>query len=452
MTGVPQDSEPKTFDSIIIGAGAAGLAAARRLCAAGLSVAIVEARDSIGGRIRSLRLPGWPIVIEAGAEFIHGQPEEIWARIRQANLPVREVSGEEWKWDAGRLQPFEFEKLWSVVFRRLEKMASDEQSFADFLDQHCADLTMAERAQAIAYVEGFNAADSRIINSRWIVEADRASGQASAGGFYRIPEGYDRLLEGLPDAPGAVPPVVRTGCVVSEIHWRPGQVRVELKSNGGLPLAPLSASRAVLTVPLGVLVAAPGSPGAIRFVPDLPEKWRGVNPLRMGSVVKLVVRFRKAFWEEAGLADLGFLHAADETFPTWWTTHPARFPILIGWAGGRAATRLAGLAAGSILNQATGSLARIFSLAAPHLANLVEGWHVTDWGAEPFARGAYSYVGVGGLSAPRKLAEPVAGTLFFAGEATHEHLNGTVGGALATGRRAADELLHSASRSPAEHQ
>jgi monoamine oxidase len=444
MSGAGEAGAPHIHDAIIIGAGAAGLTAARRLRDAGMSVAVVEARNQIGGRIRTLRLAGWPIVIEAGAEFIHGQPEEIWARIRQTNLPVREVSGEEWKWNADRLQPFEFEKLWAVVFRRLEKAASDEQSFADFLDRHCADLTAAERAQAIAYIEGFNAADSRIISSRWIVEADRASGQASAAEFYRMPEGYDQLLRGLLDAPGAAPLVVQTGCVVSEIHWRPGQVRVELESSGGLPLAPLSASRAVITVPLGVLVASPGSPGAVRFVPDLPEKWRGASPLQMGSVVKLLVRFRTAFWEEAGLTDLGFLHAPDEPFPTWWTTHPARFPILIGWAGGPAATRLAGLDPKAIVEQATASLARIFSLATPRLVNLIEDWHVADWSAEPFARGAYSYVGVGGLSAPRRLAEPVASTLFFAGEATHEHLNGTVGGALASGRRAANEMLASA--------
>jgi monoamine oxidase len=439
-----KDNTNEFFDAIIIGAGAAGLAAARRLCDAGLSVAVVEARDQIGGRIRSVRPDGWPVLVEAGAEFIHGPSEQIWDRIRQANLAVQQLAGEEWNWTAGRLEPAEFEGLWPLIFRRLEQEARDDLSFAEFLEQHCADLTASERAAATGYVEGFNAADSRIINSRWLVEADRASGQASDAGVCRLTDGFGRLLEVLLDAHGAHAPVLRMGCVVSEIRWQPGLVRVALTSRSGAPLAPLSAARAVITVPLGVLVAAPGSPGTIRFVPDLPEKWKSASFLRMGSVVKLALRFRKAFWEEAGLRDLGFLHAAGEPFPTWWTTNPAHFPILIGWAGGPAAVRLTGLDPQAILEQATASLGCIFSLATPRLASLIEDWHVADWSAEPFARGAYSYVGVGGLSAPRKLAEPVAGTLFFAGEATHEQLNGTVGGALATGRRAADELLAAA--------
>src|SRR5262249_28448651 len=129
-------------------------------------------------------------------------------------------------------------------------------------------------------------ADSRIVNSRWLVEADRASGQASGAGVYRLTEGLGRLLDVLLDARGTVPPILRTNSIVSEIRWQPGEVHVELQSPRGAPPAPLSAAHAVVTVPLGVLMAASGSPAMIRFIPDLPEKWKSGSFLRMGSVVK----------------------------------------------------------------------------------------------------------------------------------------------------------------------
>jgi monoamine oxidase len=314
-------------------------------------------------------------------------------------------------------------------------------SFADFLNRHCSELTPGERAQATAYVEGFNAADSRLISSRWLLEADRASGQGGEAGAFRILSGYDGILNDFLTGIRAGRAELRLSTVVSAIRWQTGRVELDLASRAGIPLPPVHARCAVVTVPLGVLRAAPNSTGAIQFIPDLPKKWAGSSALKMGSVVKLVLRFREPFWEETALGAFGFLHAPEEPFPTWWTTNPVRTTILTGWAGGPAADRLAGLSAEAILDHALNSLGRVLSLEPARLASIGDAWHVADWQIDPFARGAYSYVGVGGQQASRCLADAVEATLFFAGEATHDVLGGTVAGALASGYRAADEVL-----------
>src|SRR5262245_5231211 len=152
-------------DIAVIGAGAAGLAAARRLAGAGMRVTIVEARGRVGGRIHTLRPHGWPVPVEEGAEFIHGGPQETWSIVRDANLATCEVAESEWTTINGHPRLLEFDRSWSRIFERLETFASDELSFAEFLRSYCSDLPPAEADMATAYVEGFNAADSRLISS-----------------------------------------------------------------------------------------------------------------------------------------------------------------------------------------------------------------------------------------------------------------------------------------------
>jgi monoamine oxidase len=169
------------------------------------------------------------------------------------------------------------------------------------------------------------------------------------------------------------------------------------------------------------------------------------------TVTKIVLRFRERFWEQsvfpiqptgARLPPPGFLHSRDEYFPTWWTSIPVRAPILTGWAGGPAAERLALRGEEFVVGRALDSLSRLFGLKRERLVELLAAWHTRDWQVDPYARGAYSYIPVGGLDAPRLLAEPVEDTLFFAGEATDVGgQNGTVHGAMASGGRAAGEII-----------
>jgi monoamine oxidase len=214
---------------------------------------------------------------------------------------------------------------------------------------------------------------------------------------------------------------------VSEIKWRPGYVRA----------AGFEADAAIVTVPLGVLQSH-----AIRFVPALTEKLNAAHQLMMGNVVKVVLCFRSAFWEDRGLMNLSFLHARGEKFPTWWTTRPVAAPILVGWAGGPPADALAGHRTDFIVHAAIESLANALKMDFQSIERRIRASFVADWQIDPFSMGAYSWVPVGSIAVPLALAEPVSNTLYFAGEATNSDGScGTMHGAIATGHRAADELL-----------
>jgi monoamine oxidase len=139
---------------------------------------------------------------------------------------------------------------------------------------------------------------------------------------------------------------------------------------------------------------------------------------------------------------MSFVFSQDDWFPTWWTTMPTRSSLLTGWAGGTRAKKLALTGEEFMVERALESLGRVLGLERSTLEGQLEGHYVHDWDADPFSRGAYSYAAVGGAGAPRILSQPLEETLFLAGEATDVRGNsGTVHGAIASGRRAAHQVL-----------
>ncbi|RPH38244.1 hypothetical protein EHM92_00470 [bacterium] len=164
-----------------------------------------------------------------------------------------------------------------------------------------------------------------------------------------------------------------------------------------------------------------------------------------------MLRFRSRFWEErqlptvpdrSNIASLAFIVSRCEWMPTWWTSLPVYAPVLTGWAGGSAADRFGAAPVRLLIGQGMNALSRILGLGTAFIHEQLDGWYTHDWRADPYVRGAYSYVHAGGVPAQRALARPLEGTHFFAGEATHTggH-SGIVHGAVATGIRAASELL-----------
>jgi monoamine oxidase len=192
-------------------------------------------------------------------------------------------------------------------------------------------------------------------------------------------------------------------------------------------------------VPLGVLQAPPDAEGAIRFQPPLPPAVRAAAvALAMGNVTKVVLRFNRIPWPGLGPGGLGFLHVPGGVFPTFWTLAERPRPVVVAWAAGPAADRLPTLSPEALRRAALQTLARASRRDLRELETFVDGASVADWGADPFARGAYSWVPVGALAAPATLAQPIEDTLILAGEATETSGHaGTVHGALMTGERAA---------------
>jgi monoamine oxidase len=266
--------------------------------------------------------------------------------------------------------------------------------------------------------------------------------------------GYDRLVQwiaqGVPEKYGAI----HLNTVAREVHWTKGHVVI--LTAGGV-VETFEAKRAVVTVPLGVLKATDGLPGALRFTPPLAEQREALTALEMGNVVKVMLHFRERFWdtgvltgEEAhrgSLASVGFIHAHGEPFPTWWTANPFYAPVLTAWAAGPSSDALQGLSAHAIADRAIETAGRIFRLGRTRVEGALLGWYYHDWRTDPYSRGAYSYLAKGGMSAQATLASPIQGTLFFAGEALERRgHNAMVHGALSEGARVAQDVLDGAAR------
>lgn len=426
------------YDCVIIGAGAAGLAAATEYVRRGRSALVVEARNRIGGRVWSQDVPGLPVPLELGAEFIHGRFKPVFELLAAGGMAAVDRTGAGWSFERGRLRPV------GPVFAEIRSAAGrtpaprPDVSFETLLQRELRGLSARARAFARRRVEGYDAAHPERISARAVLEEWGGEDEAVAPSHFRPSRGYGALLDTL--AAGLQGSTVRLslGTAVHEIRWRTGCVEIEALRRGRQVRA--TARRAIVTVPLGVLQSVPGRPGAIRFTPSLAQKRRALGALAVSPVIKAILRFRDAFWERLDggrYAQASFFRTFNGPLPSFWTMLPARVPLLVAWAGGPHADRLSGLSSGAIVDTALQGLDTVFGRRAAVRSRLVSSW-VHDWQADPYARGAYSYVTVGGARARQSLARPVDDTLYFAGEATDSQgRHGTVGGALASGTRAA---------------
>jgi len=432
-------------DVIVIGAGAAGLVAARVLAEGGLHVLLLEARDRIGGRIWTVHsLSGIPV--ELGAEFVHGRPSVIFDKVHAGKLDVHESSGVQWIQSDGHLE--RSENFFAQTKSVLEKMdeRGPDRSFAYHLEERCGGQDAA-KLWGLEYVEGFHGALAERISVHSLVRSLRAEAEIEGHRSFRFAGGYESLLKVLKDA---LPPTlvkIHLSTVVRSVRWSEQRVTVEAQTESGT--VEFSAGSAVITLPLGVLQAPPGAPGAVRFDPELEEKASPLALLYMGQTIRVSMIFREKWWEQVeasnyepgALRDLSFVHSHQEWFPTWWTPGGSA-ATLTGWAASRRGERLSGRSDTFIKEKALESLSSIFEVPQQMLESALLSWHVHDWQSDPYSRGSYSYVGVGGEGAQAALASPIAETLFFAGEATDtEGHHASVQGALTSGERAAREVL-----------
>ncbi len=423
----------RTADVAVIGAGAAGLAAADRLLRAGLDVVVVEARPRIGGRVETVHPPSWPSPVELGAEFIHGRPTAMLKLVRAARLKVDRVPNDHRIRTHGKLRKA------NAAFAAGEALVAPELSGPDVSwskaiarKRREAPVDPLALRAARGFVEGFYVADPRHVSTYFLERMQEGAEEGGGAQMGRLVAGYATLLQHL--ARRLSPGQLLLSAEVERTRWRRGQVRLDVRGLGPSRFQ-LRARAAIFTLPLPLLVPGAGP----RFFPALPQKARAAGALRMGSVVKAVLRFRRRFWRPPGLS---FAHGFELPIPTWWTLAPRELPIFVGWAGGPAAAALAGRSERALLEHAVGSLAGTLGCSPATLWDELDGYLLRDWASEPYSRGAYMVVPPGQTLLPRVLAEPVERTLFFAGEATHlQGQAGTVHGAMETGVRAAKELL-----------
>lgn len=434
------------FDAVVIGAGAAGLAAAAYLGHHGKSVCVLEARERVGGRILSIHPPGIAIALDLGAEFIHGESPSVFEHLRLAGDVALDAPQTRCELRAGELQPAG--ALFERMKRALENVRKPRADlpFAEFLDKHRRQLSPAVRSFASMLVEGFDAADPSRASAMEILK-EWAGGNAADAPTFRPQRGYGALMDSL--AAGLDPQKVtlQLQSIVTEVRWQQGRVTVT-STRHGEPVR-THASQAIVTLPLGVLQLPPQAPGSVEFTPGLPRKQLPLQRLSMGPVIKLMLCFSRPFWAEmndAQFRKIAFFHAPGAPFPTFWTTLPARTPVIVAWTGGPHAMRMAGKNTDEILQPALASLAALFGKRVNY-RKLLEAVHWHDWQGDPFSCGAYSYANVGGGKARKALARPVEQTLFFAGEAVDKQESAGVGGALNSGEQAARQLLASGSTS-----
>jgi len=414
---------------VIVGAGAAGLMAARELARAGKTVTLIEARDRCGGRIETLPAAAFGYAAEGGAEFVHGAASHTRAVMQEAGLSFTPSSGTAWYAADGVLSVDERAMPHADEFRQALSVLEHDLTVAEFLARHFADSRYAELRRSVTrMVEGYDAADPGRASTFALRDEWMGRGLGQQG---RIAEGYGALIAFLLTECRRHGVAVHFGAVVGAIEVDDRQVAVRCRDGRSFAV-----DGAVLAVPLPLLrgIELPG--------PARANAAAAVADIGFGNVVKILLRFSRNWWAaHAGqdLADMSFLFSS-AAVPTWWTQHPSPYPVLTGWLAGPRADAVATLSSDQLIERALGSLAQNFAVSRDWLKDLLVAARAINWGADPFAGGAYSYATP---HTPQALArfDRADSKLWFSGEAFYTGPEmGTVEAALASGWQTAQNI------------
>lgn len=424
--------------TLVIGAGIAGLAAARLLTDRGRRVIVLEGRNRIGGRVWSER--SWPNApIDLGASWIHGVRGNPLTTLADAlKLPRKATDFDNSASYAADGRPLtdgevttisnNFDDLYDAMETiRAERDAdglpdvSLKSVFAQILTERRdpAAMQRALRWTINTAIEHEYAADSSDLSLYyWDDESE-----ALPGGDVVLPQGYDQILTNV--AKGLE---IRLGQVVQRIAY--GSSGVTVTTNQGQ----VTGTRAIITLPLGVLKR-----GTITFAPALSAaKTAAINRLNMGVLNKAYFRFPRVFWDQE-VEWLDYIGQRTGEWAEWLNLfYYTGQPILLGFNAGAYGAQIESLSDDAIVAGAMNTLRTIYGSSIPN----PDAWQITRWGSDPFAYGSYSHIPPGASSADRvTLAKPVGNRLYFAGEATHRQYPATVHGAFLSGQRAARQIL-----------
>lgn len=425
---------------IVLGAGMAGLAAARALGERGVRVIVIEAQGRVGGRILSQQVSGGGVV-ELGAEFVHGLPPELWALIDEAGVQTVERNGtmlrEGW---GGGLEVEHNDDDPTALLKQLEDFTGDDNAFWDWLK--ASDVPELERQGLLGYVEGFNAADARRISVKSLGIQQKAEDASGGDRAFHVRGGYASLTDYLAKRVVKLGGEIRLGCEILGVRWSEEEVCVETS------LGDVSGRRCIIALPLGVLQRVNKEHGL--WMEPEPAAIAHAQRLAMGDAERFTMVFRERWWASAPVLDvktldaMSFLFTPQRVPPVFWTGHPEpeALPSITGWIGGPRSKAFRGKTAEELGAAACGVLAEVFEVPESTLRDSLITTHRHDWAADPFARGAYSYVPVGAIDASAAMTAPEGGVIFFAGEHTDVTGHwGTVHAALRSGLRAAAQIL-----------
>jgi monoamine oxidase len=422
---------PRTLTHfVVVGAGAAGLMTARELARAGKRVIMLEARDRCGGRIWPLPPEEFGYPAEGGPEFVHGAAPVTRALMREAQLSLQPRGGTRWSTRNGALRLDDSSTPHMGRFYQALAEVKADLPIAEFLETHFADPRYAELRRSVTRtVEGYDAADPRrfstlALRDEWMARDDGEHG--------RITGGYGALIEFLASECRKHGAELHLAAGVTAIDEAGTQIAVRCRGS-----ITFEADAAILTVPLPLL-------SEIALPPAARERAAVAADIGFGNVVKILLGFATKWWADhrgRDLADMSFL-ISDATVPTWWTQHPAEYPVLTGWFAGPKADRVSCLTEAELIDMGLASLAEIFELPVDRIRRDLVASRAINWRNDPFARGAYSYATPGTRKAQSVLGESNGSAIFFSGEALYAGPDmGTVEAALASGQKTARTIL-----------
>ncbi len=419
---------------LIIGAGAAGLMAARELARAGKQVTMIEARDRTGGRIFTLPAETFGYPAEGGAEFVHGEAIVTRALLHDAGLSLAPMTGMRWdaREDKVETDAESDEAPDEARFHReLAELAID-MPIAAFLDTRFGGPAYAKmRRDILRMVEGYDAADPKKASTFALREEWMGEGVEQQG---RVKQGYGAMIDYLAADARRHGAVLRLNSVVKAIGLREAGVTARLADG-----STIDAEAAILTVPLPLLAQ-------MELPAGLAAKQSLLSDIGFGNVVKVLLRFKTPFWTRHNgqdFSNLSFLFG-DGKVPTWWTQHPGTDPVLTGWYAGPKADTVAALSEQDLIAMGLSSLVPVFKRTEDDLRHDLVAARAINWGNDPLACGAYSYATPQTRAAQVVLQQPDGTGIHISGEALYAGRDmGTVEAALASGRDTARMILAS---------
>jgi monoamine oxidase len=407
------------FETVVIGGGAAGLAAARRLHQAGVKCLVVEARPRLGGRAWSV-IESSGFALDLGCGWLHSADRNPWVKVAEEQGQTIDKTPPPWR---RRSLPHGFPEGGQREF-----LHAQQEFFAK----------VGERAHiepdiSVGSLLPPNGRWNNLINAIGTYISGAELDRVSARDFdnfedtdvnWRVVEGYGATI-----AASGADLTLALDCAVQQINHSGKRLKIETARGR------ISADQTIVTLPTAILVDTDKL-----FLPHLPEKTQAAQNLPLGLADKLFLSLEGA---EEFEADSRIFGATDRTATAAYHFRPFGRPQIEAYFGGRLAAELEAAGGQAFFEFARTELARQLGSA---FANRVKPIQIHPWGSDPFARGSYSYA-VPGMAACREtLASPVDDRLFFAGEACSLGDFSTAHGAFITGVSAAEQALGARAR------